>query len=91
MINVGHPMTLNPRSPIPLFQQVADIVRAEIESGELAENEPITSQAELTERFQVARGTVSKALKSLQADGVLFLVVGRGLWVTPKDKRPQRT
>ena len=81
---------LNPRSPVPLYRQVADIIIAAIESAELPELEPIPSQTVLTERFHVARGTVAKALKHLQQDGYVFLVVGRGLWVTPKDKRRKR-
>jgi DNA-binding GntR family transcriptional regulator len=78
---------LNWRSPIPIFTQIADIIRAGIDSGELPENEPIPSHAELTQRFKVARGTVAKALRTLQADGTLFLVVGKGLYVSPGARR----
>jgi GntR family transcriptional regulator len=80
---------INFRSPVPVFRQVRDILAAEIESGELPENEPIPSQAALTAEFKVARGTVAKALKTLQSDGTLFLVVGRGLWVSPGARRPK--
>ena len=81
------PMTINPRSPVPVFQQVRDIIAAEIESGELPENEPIPSQKELTDRFGVARGTVAKGVRMLRDEGLVFIVTGRGAWVTPKSKR----
>jgi GntR family transcriptional regulator len=84
------PMTVNFRDPIPVFQQIRNILAAEIESGDLPENEPIPSQKELVERFRVARGTVAKGVKLLQAEGLVFVVVGRGAWVTPKDQRPKR-
>lgn len=90
MIRVSRPMTINPRSPVPVFQQVRDIIAAEIESGELPENEPIPSQAELTARFGVARGTVAKGVRVLRDEGLVFIVVGRGAWVTPKSERPKR-
>jgi GntR family transcriptional regulator len=85
------PMTVNFRDPIPVFQQIRNILAAEIESGELPENEPIPSQAELRTRFKVARGTVAKGVRMLRDEGYVFIVVGRGAWVTPKDQRPRRT
>ena len=82
---------VNFRSPVPVFRQIRDILAAEIESGELIENEPIPSQAELTERFKVARGTVAKAVRVMRDEGLVFIVTGRGAWVTPKSERPRRT
>ena len=66
MIAIGRQMTVNFRSPIPVFRQIADILLAQIDTGKLPADESIPSQAELVERFKVARGACAKAVRTLR-------------------------
>jgi len=66
------------RSPIPVFRQIADILLAQIDTGELPADEPIPSQAELAERFKVARATCAKAARTLRDAGIMYVVTGKG-------------
>jgi DNA-binding GntR family transcriptional regulator len=71
MIAIGRQMTVNFRSPIPVFRQIADILLAQIDTGKLPADEPIPSQAELVERFKVARGACAKAVRTLRDAGIV--------------------
>jgi GntR family transcriptional regulator len=66
---------------VPVYQQLAAILRAQIESGELRSGRPIPSERTLTQRYGVAVGTVKKALEVLRADGRVHTVIGRGIFV----------
>ncbi|WP_040906816.1 winged helix-turn-helix domain-containing protein [Streptomyces griseoflavus] len=52
-------------------QEIADILRERIRSGDLRAGERLPTQAELAEEFGVERGTVRQALRVLQQDGLL--------------------
>ncbi|MGW2568752.1 FadR/GntR family transcriptional regulator [Streptomyces sp. NPDC001537] len=55
------------RSP----QEIADILRERIRSGDLKAGDRLPTQAELSDEFGVERGTVRQALRALQEDGLL--------------------
>ncbi|SFT03582.1 GntR family transcriptional regulator [Saccharopolyspora flava] len=65
-----------------IWQQVADDVTADIESGALPRGSRLPSEAELSELYGVARGTVRRALSSLVESGTITVVHGRGTFVT---------
>ncbi|NJP52614.1 winged helix-turn-helix transcriptional regulator [Streptomyces sp. SBST2-5] len=52
-------------------QEIADILRERIRTGELKAGDRLPTQAELAEEFGVERGTVRQALRALQQDGLL--------------------
>jgi DNA-binding transcriptional ArsR family regulator len=90
MINVNKSgRAINPRSSTPVFRQLVEILTAQIESGELPADEQMPSRRELTERYGVARGTVTKAVSVLQDAGIVYVVVGKGAYPYAKDKRPK--
>ena len=47
---------------VPVYRQLAAILRAQIESGELRSGRPIPSERTLTQRYGVAVGTVKSRL-----------------------------
>jgi len=69
--------------PTPLYEQLAAILRAQIESGELAGRIP--SIRHLAQEYEVAMGTANKALGMLKDEGLVVMRVGRGGYVA---KRP---
>lgn len=76
----------------PLYQQVADRLRADITQGYYS-GEPhqgrLPSEAELMSRYGVARDTVRRAIGRLQAEGLISAEQGRGTFVrTPALRLP---
>ena len=94
MIDMNGARAINFRSPVPYFLQLRDILRDLIYSGELPANEPVPSQKELKESYDVGRGTAARAVILLQEEGLVFVVKGKGAYVSPKlpprnDKPPE--
>lgn len=75
--------TVDPDSATPVYVQVADILRARIESGELLPDRPVPSESQLQQEFGVARGTARKAIGLLRQQGFVVTVMGRGSYVNP--------
>lgn len=71
-------------SDVPVYVQLADLLRAQIKSGELAPRRPIPSIRTLQQRYEVADGTVKKAIQVLREEGLVRTVIGRGVYVSPK-------
>jgi GntR family transcriptional regulator len=67
--------------PIPVYRQLADILRKQIERGELAPNRPIPSITRLQQDYGLARGTIVKAVQLLVDEGLVHAVPGRGMYV----------
>jgi GntR family transcriptional regulator len=65
-----------------LWRQVADDLRAEIESGGLRGKLP--SEPELSEIYGVARVTVHRAVVALREEGLVTVTLGRGTFVAKK-------
>jgi GntR family transcriptional regulator len=73
---------INRSSVIPPWQQLADLLRARITSGELAPGDRIPSVLSLAQEHELAAGTVRKALAQLQREGLVESRVGWGTFVT---------
>ena len=76
--------------PTPVYQQLATILRARIESGYLAPNRPIPSETALQQEHGVARGTARRAVALLRDEGLVVTVKGRGTFVRPTKPRARR-
>jgi GntR family transcriptional regulator len=71
---------INPKSPIPKYHQLREILIDFIES-EGTVNAPIPSERELSDTHGLSRMTVRQAVDSLVAEGRLYRVPGRGTFV----------
>ena len=63
------------------FLTIADEMVRLIKAGDWSKGEPIPSEADLTARFQVARGTVRSALRVVEERGLIDVKPGRGRFV----------
>ncbi len=77
-------MTIDHFSDEPRYLQVAALLRAMIESGEIGPREPLPSIKTSTQRYEVAKGTAEKALNVLRTEGLVRTVPGRGVYVIPQ-------
>lgn len=74
-------MSLNPADSRPRYQQLAALLREQIESGELAGGDRVPTEAELADRYGASRNTVRLALGRLRAEGLLISQQGKGSFV----------
>jgi GntR family transcriptional regulator len=74
---------------IPLYYQLAGLLREKIVSGEFGVGEKIPTEAELVEIYGVSRITVRQALASLCEEGLVRREAGRGTFAAePPHGRP---
>jgi DNA-binding GntR family transcriptional regulator len=66
-------------SPVPLYQQLAELLRGRIVRGELTGRIPATK--DIAVEYEVAQGTAERALKILREEGLIISAVGRGHFV----------
>lgn len=66
---------------VPLYYQLAGVLREQILSGRFATGDRIPTEAELVADYGVSRITVRQALASLEHEGLVRREVGRGTFV----------
>jgi GntR family transcriptional regulator len=81
---MGKFSTLYDRSRVPLYLQVASVMRQRINSSRWAEGERISTLEELEEEFGVARVTIRQAIELLRVEGLVQAQQGRGTFVSGK-------
>lgn len=80
-------MVIDREGPVPVWLQLAAILRGRIEDGAYPVNRAIPSLIRLTQEFGVAEDTVRKAVDKLKADGLLAGTAGKGTYVVPPGER----
>jgi GntR family transcriptional regulator len=68
----------------PLYEQVADALRAEIREGRYRPGDKLPSERELSERFDVSKVTARQAIVQLRAEGLVTSRVGYGVLVAER-------
>lgn len=71
---------LDKNSFTPIYHQIEQALRLQIESGELPPGHPI-SERDLSETLKVSRMTTRQALQALREDGLIYSERGRGTFV----------
>ena len=72
---------IDPRSPVPLYAQIAARVRMAVAAGELAAGESLPSVRSLSRTLRVNPATVGQAYRDLAADGFVDLRHGQGTFI----------
>lgn len=81
--------TLERSNPLPLYYQLKEVLRHQIQAGHLAPHTAIPSEPELVARYHVSRATVRQALTELVNEGLLYRQHGKGTFVC--EPRVQQT
>lgn len=74
---------LDPKTGVPLYQQILVILRNQIRSGDLAPGDKVMGEADLCETFNVSRITARRALNELADSGLVNRKRGHGTRVAP--------
>lgn len=83
-------MAIGP-SVVPHKRNVRAYLEAQIASGALAPGDQLPTERALAEAFNIARNTVRSVLKTLEEQGMIVRLIGRGTFVAdhlPKDHDP---
>lgn len=73
---------VNPRSPLPMYQQVVDAVKAAVAKGMLKPGDRLPPVRELAVHLTINHNTAAKAYQELERDHVIEVVRGRGTFIT---------
>lgn len=76
-------VTVDHGAATPVYQQLADILRARIRAGELPPGRALPSETTLMQEHGIARETARKAVRVLRDEGLVIVVRGRGAFVRP--------
>ncbi|MDX6391993.1 MAG: GntR family transcriptional regulator [Streptosporangiaceae bacterium] len=68
----------------PMYRQIAEDLRRQIEEGSLAPGQQLRTELELRERYQASRNTVRDAVKWLIGRGLVETRPGQGTFVVEK-------
>ena len=85
---------LDPRSPTPLYAQIAGQLRVAIAAGELRAGDSLPSVRNLAGRLRVNPATVVQAYRDLEAEGFVEMRQGAGTFVrevVPERRASERT
>ena len=77
-------MSIDHDGPMPVYRQLAQLLREAIERGDYPPGRPIPSENRLAQEHDLARVTVRKAIAILVDEGLVQAVQGRGVFVTER-------
>ncbi len=82
---------IDPRSPTPLYAQIAERIRVAIAAGDLAPGDPLPSVRQLAARLRVNPATAVQAYRDLEGAGFVELRQGAGSFVKaiPSEQRAE--
>jgi DNA-binding transcriptional regulator YhcF (GntR family) len=88
--NIMNSQNIDPNSPIPLYHQIAEAIRQQIEDGELSRGDALAPLREAARIWGVNLHTVRHAYTALARDGLVKSRGAQGTWVTgePVVKKP---
>ena len=72
---------LDPRSPVPLYAQIADQLRVAIVARDLLPDTPLDSVRALAGRLRINPATVVQAYRQLEVEGYVEMRQGSGTYV----------
>lgn len=73
---------------LPIHEQISEALRAQIRAGELPVGSQLPTESALMVQFGVARGTVRRALRTLNEQGIVQTLRGKGTYVRSGHPEP---
>lgn len=75
---------INKNSPIPIYYQLEEHIKALIEKGQLKPGDALPPEREYAETYQISRMTVRQAFTQLVNEGYLYRMQGKGTFVAER-------
>lgn len=80
-------LQIDPASPVPLYLQIVEQVRRLIAIGALTPGDRLPAVRDLAVRARVNRNTAARAVRELEAAGLVRTRVGQGTFVAEREDR----
>ena len=77
-------MEINRKSALPLYYQLKEIIKEDVDVGKYKPGEKIPSENELCDILSISRNTAKQAIVDLVSEGILYRVQGKGTFVAEK-------
>lgn len=77
-------LSVDPASPLPLFEQLVAGIRGQVIAGDIAAGERLPAARELADSLDINVHTVLRAYQQLRDEGFIELRRGRGAVVTER-------
>lgn len=78
----GETVAIDFTKPTPLYKQIVDHIKSQIDCGEIHAGEQLDSQQSLASKYHVSLITIKRALNELINEKVLFSRIGKGTYVS---------
>lgn len=75
---------INKRSPLPIYFQLEEQIKKQIEEGQFQPHATLPSEREYAEKYEISRMTVRQAINNLVQAGYLYRQKGKGTFVAEK-------
>ncbi len=69
---------INPRSGVPIYEQIKDGLRTVIVTGAIRPDEKLPSVRELAAQLSINPNTIQRAYRELEHEGYIYTAAGRG-------------
>jgi len=80
--SIKHPIRrLRKNSPLPLYYQLKEIIKQQIEGKKFKPHDRLPSEIELSKVYDISRMTARRALVDLENEGFVYRESGRGTFV----------
>lgn len=80
-------MKILQNSGVPIYQQIADALKADILAGKLSQGQYLPSIRSLAKDLKISVITTMKAYEQLEAEGLVTAVQGKGFYVNAQDSQ----
>lgn len=81
---IMEPLVIDTRSSVPSYRQLADQLRAAVESGAIGPGEQLPSLTRIQQETGLSLGTIQQAIRLLVDEGTAYTVRGRGTYATAR-------
>ena len=80
-------MKILQNSGVPIYQQIADALKADILAGKLSQGQYLPSIRSVAKDLKISVITTMKAYEQLEAEGLVTAVQGKGFYVNAQDSQ----
>ena len=74
-------ITINPRSNVPLWEQIKDSIKNQILLGVWSAGEQIPSVRAMASELGINPNTIARSIRELEREGLIYTVAGKGAFV----------
>lgn len=84
------PLNIDPRSNIPVYQQIVDAIKSAAARGIYNPGDRIPTVREMAAQLTINPNTIAKAYQKLEQEGVIVTMRSRGTFIAERHNEPDK-